>query len=194
MVVLCEGRRGRGFRICRSCGAGFKEINKKLMKKHQSPLGLDCTGQLTGQVSLGHEFATDVIRLKFVLQPEASDLIWFGYSMAYALVEGVADTLEVPSSDLNATVEHINEDNTIPPIVLYDNVPGGAGLVARLEDKNILQEAVKTAYERVSTCNCGENESCYTCLRNYRNQFAHEHLRRGPVANYLNKIISQWRL
>jgi hypothetical protein len=192
MVVLCEGRRGQGFRVCTSCGAGYKELTKKLMKKHLSPFGFECSGQWTDQVSLGHEFVTDVIRVKFRLEPEATDLVWFGYSLAYALVEGVAETLEIPSSDLNATVEHIGGESVIPPIILYDNVPGGAGLVARLEDKNTLEEALRTAYERVSSCTCGENESCYTCLRNYRNQFAHEHLRRGPVARYLNKVISQW--
>lgn len=191
MVVLCEGRRGQGFRICTTCGAGYKQLSKKLMKEHLSPLGLKCTGQWTSQVSLGHEFETDVVRVKFLLQSGVTDLIWFSYSLAYALVEGIADTLEVPSSDLNATVEHAQEVGIVPPIILYDNVPGGAGLVARLEEKSSLEQALKTAYQRVSQCSCGENESCYACLRNYRNQFAHEHLRRGPVANYLSELISQ---
>ncbi|HUI29710.1 MAG TPA: DEAD/DEAH box helicase [Candidatus Acidoferrales bacterium] len=192
MVVLCEGRRGQGFYICTACGKGEKHLTKKLIKEHLSPLGLKCSGQWTGQVSLGHEFETDVVRVKFLLQPEETDLIWFGYSLAYALVEGIADILEVPSSDLNATVGHVDDVGAIPPIILYDNVPGGAGLVARIEDKTMLGEALRTAYERVSQCTCGENESCYTCLRNYRNQFAHEHLRRGPVAKYLDQLLSQW--
>jgi ATP-dependent helicase YprA (DUF1998 family) len=190
MVVLCEGRRGQGFRICTSCGLGVKYTNR-IPKKHKSPIGLDCSGQWTDAISLGHEFETDVVRVKFLLQPEESDLIWFSYSLAYAFVEGIADILEVPSSDLNATVEHGNEVVAVPPIILYDNVPGGAGLVARLEEKTALKEALKTAYERVNQCTCGENESCYACLRNYRNQFAHEHLRRGPVVKYLNRIINQ---
>lgn len=192
MVVLCEGRRGQGFRVCTACGAGYKQLSRKLMKEHLSPLGLKCTGQWTDQISLGHEFETDVVRIKFLLQPKETDLIWFSYSFAYALVEGIADTLEVPPSDLNATVEHANEVGVVPPIILYDNVPGGAGLVARLEDKAALEEALRTAYQRVSQCACSENESCYACLRNYRNQFAHEHLRRGSVAKYLNRLMNQW--
>lgn len=191
MVVLCEGRRGQGFRICTTCGTGYKHLTKKLMKQHLSPLGLKCTGQWTNEISLGHEFETDVVRVKFLLRPEESDLIWFSYSLAYALVEGIADTLEVPSSDLNATVEHAQQVGVVPPIILYDNVPGGAGLVARLEEKSALEEALTVAYARVSQCACGENESCYACLRNYRNQFAHEQLRRGPVAEYLNRLIKQ---
>lgn len=193
MVVLCEGRRGQGFRVCTSCGIGYKQLTKKLMKKHKSPFGVECSGQWTDQVSLGHEFDTDVIRIQFLLRPESSDPIWFGYSLAYALIEGVADTLEIPSPDLNATVEHLSEGQSVPPIILYDNVPGGAGLVARLENKEDLRKSLDAALHRVSGgCRCSEDTSCYGCLRSYRNQFAHEHLRKGPVAKYLRQIISQW--
>jgi len=90
-------------------------------------------------VSLGHEFVTDVLQLQF--DPDlVADIepIWFGYSLAYALVEGAAEILEVPSTDLNATVAY-SEANSVPPIVLYDNVPGGAGLVARLEEERVLR-------------------------------------------------------
>lgn len=192
MVVLCEGRRSQGFRVCTFCGLGMKHTNK-LPKKHKSPFGVECLGQWTDQVSLGHEFPTDVIRIQFLLPPESSDPIWFGYSLAYALIEGVADTLEIPSSDLNATVEHLSQGQSVPPIILYDNVPGGAGLVARLENKEDLRKSLDAALHRVSGgCRCSEDTSCYGCLRSYRNQFAHEHLRRGPVAKYLQQVISQW--
>ena len=193
MAVLCEGKRNQGFRICTSCGVGYKQLTKQLMKKHKSPFGGDCSGQWTGQVSLGHEFATDVIRLQFLLQAEYSDPIWFSYSLAYALVEGVSYTLDIPSSDLSTTVSNSNNKNNIPPIILYDNVPGGAGLVARLEKNDIVKDSLEAALQRVSGgCKCGEDTSCYGCLRSYRNQFAHQYLQRGPVAKYLRNILDQW--
>jgi Domain of unknown function (DUF1998) len=192
MVVLCEGRRTQGFRICTSCGLGVKHTNK-LPKKHKSPFGGDCSGQWTEQVSLGHEFATDVIQLQFLLQAEVSDPIWFSYSLAYSLVEGVSYTLDIPSSDLSTTVSNSNNKSNIPPIILYDNVPGGAGLVARLEKKDIVKDSLEAALQRVSGgCKCGEDTSCYGCLRSYRNQFVHQYLQRGPVAEYLRKILDQW--
>ncbi len=84
-------------------------------------------------------------------------------------------------------------DSLIPPIVLYDNVPGGAGLVARLAEKDILGKCLNAALARVNgSCGCGDNDSCYGCLRSYRNQFAHEFLRRGPVRQYLQGILRQW--
>ena len=101
--------------------------------------------------------------------------------------------MEVPSTDLSTTVAY-SKENIISPIILYDNVPGGAGLVARLEEKKILHDSVVAALERVNgSCGCGENDSCYGCLRSYRNQFAHQHLKRGPVMHYLKTLLKKWK-
>jgi len=189
MVVLCEGRRGEGFYICGGCGAGFR----KREKTHRTPYGQDCSGTLE-QVSLGHEFVTDVLQIQFHYELDGDiEPVWFAYSLAYALVEGAAEILEVPSTDLNATVAH-SEQYVVPPIVLYDNVPGGAGLVARLEGEDVLKVCLQSAKERVSgKCGCNENTSCYGCLRSYRNQFAHRYLQRGPVRSYLESILMRWQ-
>jgi hypothetical protein len=188
MVVLCEGRRGEGFFVCEQCGAGFRRHKKT----HKTPYGQDCHGRLD-QVSLGHEFVTDALQLQFHLKYEGDiEPGWFAYSLAYALVEGAADVLDVPSTDLSATVAHGSGED-IPPIILYDNVPGGAGLVARLEEKDVLRECLEIAENIVSKCTgCGESSSCYSCLRNYRNQFAHPYLQRGPVKRYLKAVLSRW--
>ncbi len=142
------------------------------------------------RVSLGHEFITNVLKIQFKERmSEGQDPISFAYSLAYAIVEGAAEVLEVPSTDLNVTVHHI-EQQPIPPIILYDNVPGGAGLVMRLEEKELLMACLKAALKRViGECGCDEGTSCYGCLRSYRNQFVHESLQRGPVKEYLQKII-----
>ena len=188
LVVLCEGRRGEGFYICGACGAGFRRRENS----HKSPLGQDCLGTVE-QVSLGHEFVTDVLQLQFHPEPGGDmHTLWLAYSLAYALVEGAAEVLEVPSTDLSATVAH-GEKYHLPPIVIYDNVPGGAGLVSRLEDVKTLRESLETALKRVATCTgCGENSSCYSCLRSYRNQFAHQYLQRGPVMHYLQSLLTKW--
>ena len=189
MVVLCEGRRGRGFYVCGKCGAGFG----KLEKNHKTPYGQDCNGTLQ-QVSLGHEFVTDVLQLQFHFKlEEAIEPLWFAYSLAFALIEGAAEALEVPSTDLSASVAH-GEKHQVPPIILYDNVPGGAGLVARLEEKQMLLECFDSALQRVERCTgCAEDSSCYSCLRSYRNQFAHQQLQRGPVAHYLKEVLRNWQ-
>ncbi len=185
MVVLCEGRHGAGFYVCKACGAGFR--NKQ--RSHKTPYGQDCHGTLE-LVSLGHEFVTDVLQLQFHLVPQNEvDAVWFTYSLAYALAEGAAEVLEVPSTDLSTTVTY-SDQHSVLPIIMYDNVPGGAGLVARLEDTEVLRACLEAAMRRVSgKCGCDEDASCYGCLRTYRNQFAHQYLQRGPVNHYLRKIL-----
>jgi hypothetical protein len=186
MVVLCEGRGGKGFYICGGCGAGFRTRQPS----HKTPQGQDCRGKLE-QVSLGHEFVTDVLQLQFHQRPQDPvDIV--GFSLAYALVEGAADVLEVPSTDLSATVAH-GDQQGVPPIILYDNVPGGAGLVARLEQEEVFKSCLRAALKRVKgDCGCDANTSCYGCLRSYRNQFGHDRLQRGPVHRYLSSVLSAW--
>ena len=44
------------------------------------------------------------------------------------------------------------------------------------------------ALERVETCDCGEETSCYGCLRNYKNQRIHDILRRDLALKVLRRI------
>ncbi len=189
MVVLCEGRKGSGFYLCNICGAAFRD-NKRL--PHQTPQGQECLGTLDN-ISLGHEFVTDVLQLQFHQSPAGTvDRVAFGLSLAFAIVEGAAEVLEVSSTDLCATVSY--SSHPVLPIILYDDVPGGAGLVARLESKEVLKSCLQAAMERVAGgCGCAPNTSCYGCLRHYRNQFAHRLLARGPVYIYLESILAAWR-
>jgi hypothetical protein len=144
MVVLCEGRRGEGFYLCGGCGAGFRNRQNS----HRTPQGKECRGTLE-QVSLGHEFVTDVLQLQLHhAPPNGLDIVHFAFSLAYAIVEGAAEVLYVPSIDLSTTVTH-SDQHGVPPIILYDNVPGGAGLVARLEGEGVLKHCLQAALKRV---------------------------------------------
>jgi len=189
MVVLCEGRRRTGFYLCGVCGAGFRTNQRP---PHKTPQGQECRGTLDN-VSLGHEFVTDVLQLQFQCPPpNGVDVVPFALSLAYAIVEGAAEVLEVPSTDLSATVTH--SPTAVPPIILYDDVPGGAGLIARLEGEDVLKDCLQAACKRVEGgCGCAPNTSCYGCLRHYRNQFAHPLLARGPVHEYLESILREWQ-
>jgi hypothetical protein len=194
LIVLCEGRKGEGFQVCRTCGAGFATRLKSKNPSHKTPYGRECSGQLD-RVALGHEFLTDVVKMQFHGSPlrGADESTWFAYSLAYALLEGSAEVLEVPSTDLSVTVKESEASAGIPQIILYDNVPGGAGLVARLEEEGAFRQCLQEAHRRVSgICGCGENTSCNGCLRSYTNQFAHARLTRGPVAKYLEDALSKW--
>ena len=178
LVILCEGRNGEGFRICRSCGAHMTSPRSE----HKSPSGSECRGTLE-KFSLGHELVTDVVRLQF---PTLRDQ-WGAYSVAYAILLGAAETLNIPDTDLNVTIAGGVDPNEVA-IVLYDNVPGGAGLVAQLEHENVFREVLEGARERVAG-NCGCDSSCYGCLRSYRNQFAHPYLDRTIALGFMEAAL-----
>ena len=180
MVVLCEGKNGGGFYICRRCGSG--SIERK--SAHKSPEGSECGGMLE-LLSLGHEFETDVVRLQF---PNLNDQ-WEAYSLAYAILLGISQTLNVPDTDINTTITAGDTQNEIA-IVLYDNVPGGAGLVASLEKTEILKIVLAEAKKRVGG-DCGCTESCYGCIRSYRNQFAHPYLQRITALQFLENALEK---
>ena len=138
-----------------------------------------------GQFSLGHELVTDVVRLQF---PQLASE-WSAYSVAYAVLLGAAEILDVPNTDLNVTITGSSKAGE-SAIVLYDNVPGGAGLVAQLERELVFGEMLRNARERVRG-GCGCDSSCYGCLRSYRNQFAHLYLNRQKALEFLDAALSQ---
>ena len=179
LVILCEGRNRHGFWICRSCGAHMTERTAR----HKSPSDRECGGMLE-RFSLGHELVTDVVRLRFPgLLGE-----WDAYSIAYSVMLGAAHILNVPDTDLNVTIA-----GGVRPgesaIVLYDNVPGGAGFVAQLELASVFRDVLVSARDRVQG-NCGCDSSCYGCLRSYRNQFAHPHLDRSTAMTFIETALS----
>ncbi len=176
LVILCEGRNREGFYICRSCGSHAASPRAN----HKSPSDSACMGTLE-RFSLGHELVTDVVRLQFPLVRDQ----WDAYSVAYAVLLGAADALEVPDTDLNVTITGGDQPGE-SAVVLYDSVPGGAGLVAQLEREEIFRDVLENAIARV-TSKCGCNTSCYGCLRSYRNQFAHPYLNRHIALTYLSR-------
>ncbi|MDE2976362.1 MAG: DUF1998 domain-containing protein, partial [Acidobacteriota bacterium] len=177
LVILCEGRQRSGFYICLRCGA--HQTDRK--SRHKSPAGRDCEGSLEW-LSLGHELVTDVLRLQFPeLEGERE-----AYSVAYAALLGAAERLRVPNTDLNVTITRGAGSGAA--IVLYDDVPGGAGLVAQLEDEDLFIDALQRARARVEG-DCGCDSSCYGCLRSYRNQFAHPYLDRKKALEIIKSAL-----
>ncbi len=176
LVLLCEGKNREGFIICRSCGA---HMTRKIYP-HKSPSGSECRGKLDG-FSLGHELVTDVLRLQFPgLCKE-----WVAYSVAYAVLLGASEELDVPHTDLNVTIAGGNNPGEAA-IIIYDNVPGGAGLVVQMEQASVFAQVLKNARARVEgKCDC--DTSCYGCLRSYQNQFAHHKLDRKLALQVLTR-------
>lgn len=186
LVVINAGPSLRGFRVCHYCG--FAEPAPEGAggrSEHNHPLtARSCSGSLSSY-HLGHEFLTDVV--EFEVRPAGgtpSRGLW--RSLVYALLEGASDVLGIRRADLDGTLRYY-ESGAPPTIILFDNVPGGAGHVHRIAKHP--RPVFEGALGRVSRDCCGPETSCYECLRNYYNQSFHDDLQRGAVRDLLVDLL-----
>jgi ATP-dependent helicase YprA (DUF1998 family) len=196
LALVNSGVNYRGFLICFACGFAKPAPgkpdgrHKRKVESHKNPrTGEECSGKLYPR-HLGHEFITDVLELRFdgylPLSPAADRGGDLWLSVLYALLEGASEGLGIRRDDLDGTLYRYSA-GVAPAVVLYDDVPGGAGHVRRIADE--LEVVFSTAWKRVEQCECGKETSCYECLRNFRNQYHHEELERGLARDFLDRLL-----
>lgn len=181
LAVVNNGR-ARGFNICNYCGFTQPVVSNLKWGKHENPItGSKCASGYT-RYHFGHRFMTDVleIQIDYPFNRNKGDI----QSILHAVLVGACVSLGIKRDDLNGTVYYRNHE---PAFIIYDNVPGGAGHVSRVYDQ--LYEVLEGAREVVSDCECGEDTSCYSCLRNYRNQYVHDKLSRGVAERIIQGVL-----
>jgi len=148
------------------------------------------------RVSLGHIQRTDNLHLRFMgsssLKVPPPDDFSFWLSLMYALIQGASHALQIERRDIDGVLYPRLEDGGWgQSVVLYDDVPGGAGHVQQIRDNFylVLHEANRTVHCQ----DCGPETSCYHCLRDYSNQTYHPLLKRGPVADFLDTLLAVWK-
>ena len=181
------------FYMCPICG--YSKIEKgdnlpsSIEKQHNNYLQFQCKNEKLDLVKLGHRFKTDVVRIKIKeLSTEGESGYPKAISFLYAMLEGISAGLEIDRNDIDGIVE-INTDSMSYDLLLFDNVPGGAGHVRRLMNKESIKISLKSALYKVSQNCCDENTSCYNCLRNYKNQHYHEMMKRIYAKELITNLI-----
>lgn len=183
LLYVNQGPGGKDFRICLTCGYP--------RSKGGCPICGD-SGEVK-LVSLGHTRETNILRLRFestdtYTVPPPDDL-GFWLSLMYALIHGASRGLQIERRDLNGLLSPrgMEDGSWVQTIVLFDDVPGGAGHTdqIRQEINTVLREALRV----VECTDCSEETSCYHCLRDYSNQNEHSLLVRGPVVDFLRRIL-----
>jgi hypothetical protein len=119
---------------------------------------------------LGHQFRTDAIEVQLPGRVSYQA----GESVLAALL-AATQKLDIPRDDVKGTTR-ASAGGQGRSLVIYDAVPGGAGYARALRDA--LPKLFDEATRIVSECACGEETSCYACLRTYSNQFVHDQLSR----------------
>lgn len=194
LALVNAGLEERGFEVCQACGyadlapkpqpVGVRR--RRTVRTHKNPrTGRDCT-VATFVYHLGHDFLTDVVELRPTGSSAQAQLDELWRSLLYALLEGASYQLGIRRDDLDGTLHRYSQYEP-PSIVLFDNVPGGAGHVRRIAGS--LLEVFGAAHRRVANECCGPETSCYECLRNYRNQPYHDDLKRGRVRDFLGSVL-----
>lgn len=176
------------FFMCDRCG--YSEILKgkehflSLPSQHLDYKGKSCPSDSIHPIALGHKFKTDVAKLSIKGLNNKSKAL----SFLYSLLEGISQAFNIERKDIDGIIVR-NKYNDYD-LIIYDNVPGGAGHVKRIMDKRMLLETFELALQKVKQKCCDEEASCYNCLRNYNNQAFHKLLKRKYAIEVLNDILS----
>ncbi|UUX92634.1 DEAD/DEAH box helicase [Methanoplanus endosymbiosus] len=193
-LAVINNAGSKGFLVCPWCGYTIIDENGKWPKTHKNSYGNICKGKPRRELSLGHEFLTDILILDFRGYSSYDNEMW--KSLLYGLIEGLCSELDISRDDIDGTLYPIRGKNDEPAIVIFDNVPGGAGHVRRaISDKETLKAIIRASYNNVKNCSCGGikgEASCYGCLRTYSNQFCHEQLDRKKVVDFFEEIFPEF--
>lgn len=178
MVVISDGG-GVGFQLCGWCGWAAPVDRQTSRTAHKHPLtDRPCEGS-TRIVSLAHRYETDIAEFSFGSIAYDKDSVGRWLSVLYALLEGASEALEISRDDIDGTLSWTPDGRR--SFVLFDTVPAGAGATKKIAEN--LEKVIQFAVDRVTRCDCGEETSCYGCLRSFRNERYHEQLsRKGALS------------
>ena len=154
-----------------------------------------------------HEFTTDLIRIHIQPIPLSQSILssarflqtknealtdqrkaWYVESFWRTLGEALLiasarllDIDEVHNAELGLTFRKDAACLDEREMILYDTAPGGAGYSSEIAAH--LPQVFRRAAEILNECKCGD--SCYSCLRSFRNQWLHSRLDRNLVKDGL---------
>jgi hypothetical protein len=190
-LVIVNNGGGSGYSLCKRCGyiTQTKLNNNQALVEHKTKLGKKCENTYLYNIHLGHDFITDVVEIKLPLFSMKYIEKSFWPSLLYAVMEGASIELGIARNEIGGTLYRADGvDITDTSIILYDDVPGGAGHAKKISQR--LRGVLENARLKVQgICGCGEDTSCYGCLRSFENQFYHEILQRGIAYDYLTELL-----
>jgi len=188
-IFVNGGRKGGGFFICEKCGYASDE---RSTRAHKNSYGKACGASLKRSM-LAHQILGEAIAMRFVSDSTfvVPDDQLFHQTLTYALLEGISNALSIDRNDLGGQVRRVPRDGaSVWEIVIVDNVPGGAGYAPQILQPKNFRESIAAALA-VTTCDCDEESSCYSCLRNMWNQDLHHLMQRGPIQAFLEALLSR---
>lgn len=205
LLVSNTGPRNEGYTFCTWCGLIEPTAmpTPLLAGTHRKPFPTDPKDEMCpgGRASRGLVLGTDFISDVLLIRMTVSDPVTLRPSylssqvalrtVAEALTIAATARLEIESNELQAEFRpaltpwggHGREAE----IYLYDTLAGGAGFAQQVSELGL--EIFELALDRLEHCPADCDESCYRCLRSFRNRFEHTHLDRHVGASLLRYLL-----
>jgi len=178
LFVYVQGKHGHGYAICTKCGYAAPEEKSDGNGRLKLPEGFDRHLPLDARHDYKSRCWKDdeapVLRRQWLAAQESTDVLLLDFSqvqggacddevaatLGQALRLAGARVLEIDSRELGMTTVKINGRAAI---ILYDNVPGGAGhLYELLKTPGVQQEWFRVALTDVLHVNDAHHRSCET--------------------------------
>lgn len=146
---------------------------------------------------LGTDFITDVLLVRFNvkapvrLSPQLLATQVALRTIAEAMTIAATQMLDIEATELQAEYRPAltagGAAGLEAEIYLYDTLAGGAGFTRRVEQLgvSVLEETLK----RLEECPADCDQSCYRCIRSFRNRFEHGLLDRKVGASLLRYLL-----
>lgn len=204
LLVTNTGPRNEGYNYCTKCGlieptalarGGVFGTHKKPYPDEDNQ---DCDGARSSRgIVLGTDFKSDVLLIRFrvdapvKLRPEWLSTHVALRTIAEALTIAATQKLGVDATELQAeyrpALTPFGNKGLEAEIYLYDTLAGGAGFTRRVYDYGLA--IFEEALDRLEHCPVDCDESCYQCLRSFRNRFEHGLLDRKVAASLLRYVL-----
>jgi hypothetical protein len=204
LLVTNTGPRNEGYTYCTLCGLiePTATASSVVTGTHQKPYPDEREPSCPGSAStrglvLGTDFISDVLLVRLsvappiTLRPALLATHIALRTIAEALTIAATRKLDIEATELQAeyrpALTPFGSEGLEAEIYLYDTLAGGAGFARRVNDFGM--EIIEQALELLENCPDGCDESCYRCLRGFRNRFEHTLLDRHVGASLLRYLI-----
>ena len=204
LLVTNTGPEGEGYSMCTRCGlieptaTETPLVSGSHPKPYPDPRHPNCDGGArTKGLVLGTDFISDVLLLRLrvddpvTLRPLYQSTQVALRTLAEAITIAAAARLGIEPTELDAefraALTPAGGHGREAEIYLYDTLPGGAGFTRRVGELGF--EVYEQALELLEGCPERCDESCYRCLRSFRNRFDHSMMDRHVGASLLRYLL-----
>ncbi|GAA1137782.1 hypothetical protein GCM10009651_22290 [Microbacterium natoriense] len=204
LIVTNTGPENEGYTYCFVCGRIEPTASPDgiIAAAHKKPFpdadAPDCPGGASWKgLVLGTDFFTDVLLVRFKadgpvrLDPQLLSTQVALRTVAEAMTIAATRLLEIEPSELQAEYRPAltpgGASGREAEVYIYDTLPGGAGFTRRVEElgRDVLEHTLR----QLEDCPEGCDQSCYRCLRSFRNRFEHGLLDRQLGASLLRYLL-----